>query len=170
MRGHLLSFLFGAIAGMRSMTASATLASALTSADTRLPWRPADARLRRYATIAAFGEMAGDKMPFAPDRRIAPSFGLRLVLGAVGGGLLAPRPVRLLGGAASGVAGAVAGTLLGRFARGAQTRTRSDWVRALTEDAVAASLALLLLGALRRRRLPALARGDTSSRRLSATP
>ena len=46
---------------------------------------------RGLATAAALAEMAGDKMPFAPDRRIAPSFLVRLALGAVGGAALAGR-------------------------------------------------------------------------------
>ena len=45
----------------------------------------------------------------------------------------------------SGMAGAVAGTLLGRAARGATTRSRADWTRALTEDIMAASLATALV-------------------------
>jgi uncharacterized membrane protein len=89
--------------------------------------------------------MAGDKMPFAPDRRIAPSFVLRLALGAAGGAAMAGRDVSRMEGAMLGIAGAVAGTELGRMARGGTTRSGSDWARALTEDALAAGLALALV-------------------------
>ncbi len=142
---HGPSFAIGFVTGLRSMTATAALGWAASLGRTRIGWIPRGPRLRALATLAALGEMAGDKMPFAPDRRIVPSFLVRLAIGALGGAALAGRNVSLPGGAASGMAGAILGTLLGRAARGANTRTGLDWTRALTEDALAAGLATLLV-------------------------
>jgi uncharacterized membrane protein len=47
--------------------------------------------------------------------------------------------------ALAGIAGATLGTMLGRAARGGTTRSAADWARALTEDAVAAGLAVALV-------------------------
>jgi uncharacterized membrane protein len=139
------AFGFGVLAGLRSMSAAAALAWAASLGGIRIGWIPSGPETRSLATIAALAEMAGDKMPFAPDRRIVPSFLVRLALGAVGGGALAERGAWRAEGAVTGIAGAVAGTLLGRTARGANTRTGRDWARALTEDALAASLAIALV-------------------------
>ncbi len=82
---------------------------------------------------------------WAPDRRIPPSIATRLAIGAVGGAALAGRDAPPLSGPLIGMAGAVAGTLVGRRARGAKTRSASDWGRGLTEDALAAGLAIGLV-------------------------
>ncbi|MBL6455806.1 hypothetical protein JMJ55_10770 [Belnapia sp. T6] len=145
MEGHWGAFGIGVLSGLRSMSAVAALSWAAASGHIRIGWIPLGPERRGLATVAALAEMAGDKMPFAPDRRIVPSFLVRLVLGAVGGAALAGGGVSRREGAMTGVAGAVAGTLLGRAARGATTRSGSDWARALTEDALAASLALALV-------------------------
>ena len=145
MQNHWASFGIGVVTGMRSMTGGAALVWAAAFRRTRVGWVPASRGARALATAAALGEMVGDKMPFAPDRRSPPSFLLRLALGAAGGVALAGQDASPLGAALSGMAGAVAGTLLGRAARGATTRSRADWARALTEDVMAASLATALV-------------------------
>ena len=137
----------GVLTGMRSMSALAALTWAASLGRARIRWIPSGPEARGLATVAALAEMAGDKMPFAPDRRIAPSFLVRLALGAIGGAALAGRGASPAEGAVTGVAGAVAGTLLGRAARGGTTRSARDWARALTEDALAASLAVALVHA-----------------------
>lgn len=136
----------GVVAGLRSMTACAALTWAASSRTMRIDWIPTGTRPRGVATAAALAEMAGDKMPFAPDRRIAPSVLARLAIGAVGGAALAGREAPLAAGALAGMAGATLGTLLGRAARGGTTRSAADWARALTEDVVAAGLAAALVG------------------------
>lgn len=151
MQGHWAPFGIGFVAGLRSMTAAAALSWAASLGRTRTRWIPAGPGPRRFATVAALAEMAGDKMPFAPDRRIPPSFAARLVIGAVGGTALAGREATPLSGALAGMAGAVAGTLLGRAARGANTRSGAGWARGLTEDAVAAGLATALVCLAERR-------------------
>lgn len=151
MQKHWASFGIGLVTGMRSMTAGAALTWAAALGRTQVDWIPASCKARALATAAALGEMAGDKMPFAPDRRIPPSFLVRLAIGAAGGVALAGQDTSPLGAALSGMAGAVAGTLLGRAARGATTRSRADWTRALTEDVMAASLATALVRSAERR-------------------
>ena len=151
MQGHWASFGIGVVTGLRSMTASAALSWAASLGRTRIRWIPSGSRTRRFAAAVALAEMAGDKMPFAPDRRIPPSFAARLAIGAVGGAALARRDASPLSGALAGMAGAVAGTLLGRAARGASTRSGADWTRGLMEDAVAAGLATALVCLAERR-------------------
>lgn len=126
-------FGIGFVAGMRSMSACAALTWAASQGRTRGDLIPGGPGARAIATAAAAAEMAGDKMPFAPDRRIPLSFAFRLAIGAVGGWALA------------GVAGAVAGTLLGRSARGGDSHTAAGRFRGLAEDVAAAGLAVLVV-------------------------
>ena len=139
------SFGIGFVAGLRTMTACAALTAAASSGRTRLAWIPSGPAARRGAMGLALAEMAGDKMPFAPDRRILPSIAVRLLIGAVGGAALAGRNAAPFSGPLLGMAGAVAGTHLGRRARGATTRSLGGVARGLTEDAVAAGLAVALV-------------------------
>lgn len=152
MQGQWASFGIGFVTGLRSMTACAALSRAAATGRTRIDWIPAGPGARGLAAAAALAEMAGDKMPFAPDRRIPPSVAVRLAIGAVGGAALARRDAPPFSGPLAGMAGAVAGTLAGRAARGAATRSGADWARALTEDAVAAGLAAMLVRRAERRR------------------
>jgi len=144
-KGQWVPFGIGFVTGLRSMTGSAALSWAASMGHTRLAWIPGGNRPRGIASAMALAEMAGDKMPFAPDRRTTPALLGRLGIGAAGGAALAGRDASLLDGAFSGIAGAITGTLLGRAFRGATTRSRFDWLRALTEDALAAGLAIALV-------------------------
>ncbi len=145
------SFGIGVVAGLRTMTATAALTWAASLGRTRTSWIPTGLRPGALATMAAVAEMAGDKMPFAPDRRILPSLAVRLALGAAGGVSLSRPNVPVLDAAATGLAGALLGTFLGRAARGGTTRSRADWTRALTEDTLAAALAIALVHSAQRR-------------------
>ncbi|MBD0270367.1 MAG: hypothetical protein ICV73_00435 [Acetobacteraceae bacterium] len=152
MEGLWASFGIGFVAGLRSMSAGAALAWAASLGRTRSGWVPNGVRSSRgLLTAAALAEMAGDKMPFAPDRRIAISVLVRLVLGAAGGAALAGRGMKVTDGALAGMAGAVAGTLLGRAARGGEPLSGGGWSRGLAEDAVAAGLAAVLVRSAPRR-------------------
>lgn len=150
MQGYVTSFGLGLVAGMRNMTACAALAWAASEGRTRGNLIPVGPGARMLATGAAMAEMAGDKMPFAPDRRIPPSFALRLAVGAFGGWALAGRRSSPEIGAMAGVAGAVAGTLLGRAARGPDSRTAPGRANGLAEDAVAVGLAVLVISSAER--------------------
>nr|USU34540.1 hypothetical protein NG677_01140 [Methylobacterium sp. OTU13CASTA1] len=147
MQGYAASFGLGFVAGMRSMTACAALAWAASEGRTRGGSIPGSPGARAIATTMAFGEMAGDKMPFAPDRRIPPSFAFRLAIGAVGGWALAGRRSSPRTGALAGMAGAIAGTLIGRAARGPDSRTLLGRAKGLVEDAAAVGLAVLVVSA-----------------------
>lgn len=151
MKGLWAPFAIGFVAGMRSMSAAAALVRVASFGQPRVSWIPAGMGSRGLATTAALVEMAGDKMPFAPDRRIGPSVVVRLAIGAVGGVALAGRNAPPLDSALAGVAGAILGTLLGRAARGSNTRSGMDWARALAEDAVAAGLATAVVRSADRR-------------------
>lgn len=145
MQGYATSFGLGFVAGMRNMTACAALAWAASKGRTRGSLIPGGPGARTVATAAAVAEMAGDKMPFAPDRRIPPSFAFRLAIGAVGGWALADRQSSPRTGAVAGMAGAIAGTLIGRAARGPDSRTSAGREKGLMEDAAAVGLAVLVV-------------------------
>ncbi|MBY0255450.1 MAG: hypothetical protein K2X54_29375 [Methylobacterium organophilum] len=145
MQGYATSFGIGFVAGMRSLSACAALTWAASGGRTRRAPIPAGVAARGVATAAALAEIAGDKMPFAPDRRIPPSFAFRLAIGAVGGWALAGQRTSPEFGALAGAAGAVAGMLIGRSARGGDSRTASGRSRGLAEDAAAVVLAALVI-------------------------
>lgn len=147
MQDYTTSFGIGFVAGMRTMTACAALTWAASTGRTRDGFIPSSPEARTLATAAALAEMAGDKMPSAPDRRIPPSFAARLVIGAVGGWALAGQPASPEHGALAGVAGALAGTLLGRAVRGPDSRTASGRAWGLAEDVAAVCLAAALVNA-----------------------
>ena len=139
------AFGIGFVAGLRSMTACAALSWAASQRRTRVTWIPDGPGARSLVTALALAEMAGDKMPFAPDRRIPPSVIARLAIGVAGGHALAGPNVTTRNAALAGMAGAIAGTLLGRGARGGTTRSVPGVARGLTEDVVAAGLATVLV-------------------------
>jgi uncharacterized membrane protein len=68
---------------------------------------------RNFAPVVALaaGELLGDKLPFAPDRIVAPGIAARIVTGAVSGMALARREDRTLA-AVLGAAGAVGAAYL----------------------------------------------------------
>lgn len=145
MQNYTSSFGIGFVAGMRSMTACAALTWAASGGRTRGSIIPSGPEARTLTTAAALAEMAGDKMPFAPDRRIPPSFAARLAIGAVGGWALAGRDASPEHGAFAGMAGALAGTLLGRAIRGPDSRTTYGRAWGLAEDMTAVCLAAALV-------------------------
>jgi uncharacterized membrane protein len=69
-------------------------------------------------SLGAVGELVSDKLPKTPSRLKQPGFGVRIVMGALCGLVLAAAAsFSLPGGAVLGAIGAVAGTYLGYFAR-----------------------------------------------------
>ena len=145
MQRYATSFGIGFVTGMRSMTACAALTWAAFQGRTRGGVVPGGPVARALTTAAAVAEMAGDQMSDAPDRRIPPSFAARLVIGSIGGWALAGRNASPRNGALAGAAGAIAGTLLGRQARGGNNQSAAGVVRGLAEDVVAASLAIAVV-------------------------
>lgn len=145
MQPYVTSFGIGLVTGMRSMTACAALTWAASQGRTRDDAILCSSVACTLSTGAALAEMVGDKLPFAPDRRIPPSFALRLVIGAVGGWALAGSRASPTTGALAGAAGAIAGTLLGRSARGGDNQSPSGLARGLAEDVIAAGLAVAVV-------------------------
>ncbi|CAN5904728.1 hypothetical protein BH23ACT10_BH23ACT10_36520 [soil metagenome] len=144
------ALVLGLVTGMRSQLPAALLA-----------WRQSQGVLpeeiagpvrifkRRGAvpllTLAAVGELVGDKLPTAPSRMESGPFLGRLSLGATAGAGIASAfgRSRILGGL-FGMAGAAAGSVLGlRYRESmAQGTDTPDGVWALLEDIVAVALGL----------------------------
>lgn len=97
------------------------------------------------ATALAAGELAGDKLPSAPDRTVAAGMAGRLVTGALAGVALAPRDQRLAA-AALGAAGAVAGAYLSFGARKQAMRRFGQTSTGLVEDAITLAATRRLVG------------------------
>lgn len=137
----------GVVTGMRSMLAPTMVNRALAErADIDEADEPARTlashRVGQYLMPLAASELLGDKMPFAPDRTIAPSMLVRAVSGGVSAAALAGarrRPIllpALIGATAACVAAKVAIALRKRYGTNA-------WLNAglgLTEDCMAVAL------------------------------
>lgn len=137
------SFLIGLTSGLRALTPLAIVSEAARrgrldgGGAPRLlasPWVTAG-----VGALAA-GELAGDKLPSAPDRTIAPGMAARLVTGGLAGAALADRRHRYAG-AALGAAGAVVGAHLGLRARMWAMRRFGQTSTGLAEDALTAGAA-----------------------------
>ena len=135
----------GWTAGMRSMTAPALLSRALRSR--RHVPQPADALgstlARRLLTVAALGELVGDKLPGVPDRTAPPVLAGRIASGAlVGAATAAARREPLLLPALAGVGGAVAASyaLLALRRAAVDATGLPDAVVAVIEDALTVAL------------------------------
>ena len=148
-----LPLLIGLIAGLRAMTAPASVSWAsrigwLNVAQTPLaflghpitPW---------VFTALALGELVFDQLPTTPSRTMPLPFGARIVIGALCGGAIGAGGGAPVTGLVAGIAGAIVGTLGGHAAR-AQLAAAfgSDRPAALIEDAVAVGGALLIMVAL----------------------
>ena len=151
-----LAFLLGIVAGLRSMTPPATVAWGAWLGRLELEATPLDflaTRAAAYAlTALALGELAADKLPFTPNRTaLGPCAGRILTGGFSGAALAAGAGHSLTIGALAGAAGAVVGTFGGFRARTGLVKALgvSDWVVAITEDAVAVGAAALVVLAAR---------------------
>jgi uncharacterized membrane protein len=133
------SFLIGVVAGMRAMTPLAAVADAARrrtlSPGNGAPALLASPIVSAGAAAMAAGELAGDKMPSAPDRIVAPGLAARLVTGAMAGAALAPREQRIPA-ALLGMAGAVGGAYITFDVRMWAMRRFGQVPTGLIEDAV----------------------------------
>lgn len=140
----------GVVAGMRSQLPGALLA--WRSSRGELPHNvpgPGGVLRRRgsvpLTTLAAFGEMVGDKLPRTPSRLEDGPFVGRVTLGAAAGSAVSVAFGRSrIAGAALGAAGAAAGSVAGHRLRAmaVQSTGTSDTVWALVEDGLAITLGL----------------------------
>ena len=108
----LYSLLIGALAGARSMTPLAAVS--LAARGQRLPAGGRLAELLAHPAVTsgslalAAGELAGDKLPSAPDRIVLAGLAGRLTTGAIAGAALAPLGKRNAGALLGAVAAVVA--------------------------------------------------------------
>jgi uncharacterized membrane protein len=148
MDGLSLAVLIGVVTGMRAMMAPCAVSWAARLGHLGLtgwlafldgPWTP------WILTLLAAGELITDQLPMTPSRTVPVQFGTRLFVGAVCGAAVGGGPA----GALAGVVGALIGTLGGRALRGWLAKSfGSDFPAALTEDAIAIALALLVVRSL----------------------
>lgn len=105
-------------------------------------------RVKTGLTLAAAGELVGDKLPFAPSRLSPGPFAGRLLFGGLAGAATFADGGRApLAGAALGAAGAAAGAAGGYVARDTLTRATPvpGPVWAVVEDAVALVLGVVAI-------------------------
>src|SRR4051812_11725985 len=114
---YLLAFLFGVVAGLRSITAPAAVSWAAFLGWLHLENTPLAflgfAATPYILSLFAIAELINDKLPKTPSRKALVPFTARIVTGALSGAALGAREGALLGGLLVGALGAVAGTLAG---------------------------------------------------------
>lgn len=152
---YLLALAIGVIAGLRSMTAPAAVAWAVTLRAVDLPelsqsylsflQSPITAWI---FTLLAAGELVADKLPFTPSRLSPTGLGGRIIMGGLCGAALC---LATASSALIGVCLGILGAVLGAYA-GYSYRTK--WVRpfelpdlpvAIVEDAIAVFGAWLIV-------------------------
>ncbi|MFC3609659.1 DUF4126 domain-containing protein [Stutzerimonas tarimensis] len=138
----------GVVTGMRSMLAPTMVGAALAErSDIDGAGGPAERlaapRTQRWLLPLAVGELLGDKMPFAPDRTIAPSLLARAVSGGFCAAALAGvrrEPVlapALIGATAACVSSVVAIRLRKRYGRSGEV---ANAALGLAEDCLALAI------------------------------
>jgi uncharacterized membrane protein len=146
---YLRAAMLGVVAGSRSMMPLALLSW---TSDTNEDGAMTPSRLLRspvsrlVTSLAAVGEIVGDKLPMTPNRTNPGPFAGRLVIGALGGMVLFRRahlPPAL--GIVTGAMGASIGTLAGYYSRVWLSRTTKipDPLWGSLEDVLALGLGLL---------------------------
>jgi len=147
------AFLIGVIAGLRAVMAPAVVSWAAGLGWINLEGTSfhffSSAIARWIFTVGALGELANDKLPKTPSRKIPPQFITRVVTGALSGAAIGATQQSWIGGLIAGAIGAVAGTLGGAEFRGWLSRTvGNDLPAALLEDAIAIVGGLLIVSHL----------------------
>ena len=150
---YVLALIAGIVAGSRALTAPAAVSWAA-----RLGFLNLDGTwlaFMGYAwtpwifTLLAIVEFVTDQLPSTPSRKVPVQFGARIVSGALCGASIGASGGSWVGGLLAGVIGAVVGTYGGTEARARMANAFGrDLPAALTEDAVAIVLGLIVVGAL----------------------
>jgi uncharacterized membrane protein len=137
----------GAVSGMRTFLVPALVSHAAGRDRRGSPFRSHSPRwmrspaVIRTLTIAAVGEMIGDKLPFTPDRTVPPSLAARAVSGALTAATLASwdrRPA--VPAVLLAAAGAIASAHLMIRLRRSASRQLPDPLVAIAEDFLALRL------------------------------
>jgi uncharacterized membrane protein len=145
----------GVIAGLRALTAPATVSWAahlgwIQLAGSHLSWMSSIIAVA-VLTLAAIGEIVNDKLPKTPARTAPPSIVIRMVMGAFAAATLSVGIGGTLWiGALLGAIGALIGTFGGYYVRTGVVKAlhSPDWPVALIEDAVAICGGLFLASRL----------------------
>jgi uncharacterized membrane protein len=154
LRAYSLALLVGGVAGLRSLTAPATVSWASHLGRLHLgttwlaffgyvwtPW---------ILTLLAIGEFIVDQLPSTPSRTAPLGFGTRIVTGALSGAAVGTAGGTMIGGFVAGIAGAIIGTLAGHAFRARLAAAFGrDRPAAFIEDAIALGGALVIVIALR---------------------
>jgi uncharacterized membrane protein len=148
----LAAFIFGLIAGARSMLAPALVSWGASLGYINVQSTPMAFMGNHYArwifTVLAIGELIADKLPMTPSRKAPGPFIARIVTGALSGATVGAAAHSLGLGVLLGVVGAVAGTLGGAAVRKRLAALLGrDFPAALIEDTVvlAAGICALLI-------------------------
>ena len=145
----------GLVAGLRSLTAPSVVAWAAHLGWINLHNSPLAFMGSKWTvvifTVLAVVELVSDQLPSTPARTGAVGLSARIVTGALTGACLAAAgnaPLWL--GAIAGIVGAIAGAFGGYYARVGLVRSLRvpDFVIAISEDAIAIGLGLLLTSRL----------------------
>jgi uncharacterized membrane protein len=139
---YVLALLIGVVAGLRAMTAPATVSWAAHLGWLHLEGTPLaflGATVTPYIfTLLAVGELISDQLPKTPSRKVPVQFGGRIIMGGLSGAAIGASGGSLVGGLVAGAAGAVIGTLGGYEARSRLAQAlRRDLPAALLEDLLA---------------------------------
>jgi uncharacterized membrane protein len=145
----------GVIAGLRALTAPATVSWAahlgwIQLAGSHLSWMSSIITVAIF-TLAAIGEIVNDKLPKTPPRTAPPSIVIRMVMGAFAAATLSAGTGGALWiGVLLGAIGALIGTFGGYYVRTGVVKAlhSPDWPIALIEDAVAICGGLFLASRL----------------------
>ena len=150
----LIALCLGFVAGLRALTPVAAVSWAARLGILKLSgtwlaflgssWAP------WLFSVLALAEIANDKLPQTPSRKVPAQFATRLITGAFAGYAAAmPNGSGYLG-LLAGAIGAVAGTLIGAAARGALVKAigGKDLPIALLEDCIAVGGAAILVSRL----------------------
>jgi uncharacterized membrane protein len=148
-----LAFLIGIIAGLRALTAPASVSWAASLGWLDLSSTPLAFMGYRWTpwifTLLALVELVTDQLPSTPSRKVPPQFGARLIMGALSGASIGASGGALVGGLIAGIVGAAVGTLGGATARGKLAGAfGKDAPAAVIEDAVAIVGAILIVASV----------------------
>lgn len=142
-RSFISALLLGVTAGLRTMTAPASLALAQQEPGARKIRLLGDPRTSRVLTYLALGELIFDKLPFAPSRIAPAGLSGRMLSGAMCGAAVAQEDQAA--GALLGMAGALASSFAGYSLRKRAGKASGlpDPLIALAEDGLAVGLGLV---------------------------
>lgn len=149
----LLALLIGVVAGLRSLTAPAAVAWAVSLSWLNLTgtWASWVGNLVTVVILSllAVAELVNDKLPKTPPRTATPVFAVRLITGGFAGAVIGTAWGHKWAALGAGIVGAVLGTIGGYQARRALVAKNGghDLPIALLEDAVAVLGAFAIVAA-----------------------